>query len=216
MKLITESTENVEVIVENNNGKKSLFIEGVFMQGEVKNRNKRVYPMQTLRNAVKIYKENFIDKGRSVGELNHGPTPSIDLSKVSHKIESLREAGNDYYGKARILQSLPMGKIAAGLHEEGVKLGVSSRAVGSLTQTNEGHSIVGPDLMLSTIDIVADPSGPNCFVEGLYEGVDWIFNTKKQIWIAENIKHKVEQDVISKVLTEERKLQHFENFLNLI
>ena len=209
--------ENVEVIVEETNGKKNLFIEGVFLQGNICNRNRRMYPMDTLRNGVNIYVENYLSKGRAVGELGHPAGPTINLDRVSHNIISLKESGTDFIGKAKILTSLPMGKIAAGLYEEGVKLGVSSRGVGSLVQTTEGYSKVSEDFMLSTAaDLVHDPSAPSAFVEGIYEGVDWIYNNKKQQWIAENIKNKIESDVFSRRLTEERKLQHFENYLKMM
>jgi hypothetical protein len=217
MKLITEEMENVEVIVEETNGKKNLFIEGVFLQGNICNRNRRMYPMDTLRNGVNIYVENYLSKGRAVGELGHPAGPTINLDRVSHNIISLKESGTDFIGKAKILTSLPMGKIAAGLYEEGVKLGVSSRGVGSLVQTTEGYSKVSEDFMLSTAaDLVHDPSAPSAFVEGIYEGVDWIYNNKKQQWIAENIKSKIESDAFSRKLTEERKLQHFENYLKMM
>ena len=130
MKLITEEIEQVEVIVENRNGKKNLFIEGVFLQGEIKNRNGRMYPMQTLAREVGRYNENFVEKGRALGELGHPDGPTVNLDRVSHKIVSLREDGNNFIGKAKIL-STPMGKIASNLLDEGVKLGVSSRGVGS-------------------------------------------------------------------------------------
>lgn len=207
----------MEVIVEETNGKKNLFIEGVFLQGNICNRNRRMYPMDTLRNGVNIYVENYLSKGRAVGELGHPAGPTINLDRVSHNIISLKESGTDFIGKAKILTSLPMGKIAAGLYEEGVKLGVSSRGVGSLVQTTEGYSKVSEDFMLSTAaDLVHDPSAPSAFVEGIYEGVDWIYNNKKQQWIAENIKSKIESDALSRRLTEERKLQHFENYLKMM
>jgi hypothetical protein len=217
MKLITEELDQVEVIVENVNGKKSLYIEGVFLQGDICNRNKRVYPMETLRKGVGVYTENYVSKGRAVGELGHPAGPTINLDRVSHSIISLKESGNNFIGKAKILTALPMGKIAAGLYEEGVKLGVSSRGVGSLVPTNEGFSRVSEDFMLSTAaDIVHDPSAPDAFVNGIMEGVSWLYDSKKQIWISENIKNKIENDVVSKKLSEERKLQHFENYLKLI
>jgi hypothetical protein len=217
MKLIVEEIENAEVIVEESNGKKNLYIEGIFLQGNICNRNKRMYPMETLRRGVDMYIENYLSKSRAVGELGHPSGPTINLDRVSHRIVSLTENGNNYIGKAKILTSLPMGKIAAGLYEEGVKLGVSSRGVGSLVQTNEGYSKVSEDFMLSTAaDIVHDPSAPSAFVEGIYEGVDWLYDSKKQEWIARNIKNNIERDVVSRSLTEERKLQHFENYLRLI
>ena len=217
MKLITEEMEDVEVIVESVNGKKSLYIEGVFLQGNIPNRNKRLYEMDILREGVKNYTDRYLSKGRAVGELGHPSGPTINLERVSHNIISLREDGNNYRGKAKILTNLPMGKIAAGLYEEGVKLGVSSRGVGSLIPTERGYSMVGKDFMLSTAaDIVHDPSAPDAFVEGIMEGVEWLYNSKKQIWISENVKNKIEKDSFSRRLTEERKLQHFENYLKLI
>lgn len=217
MKLITEEMENVEIIVEETNGKKNLYIEGVFLQGDICNRNRRMYPMDTLRKGVKTYIENYLSKGRAVGELGHPSGPTINLDRVSHSIISLKEDGTNIIGKAKILTSLPMGKIAAGLYEEGVVLGVSSRGVGSLVQTNEGYSKVSEDFMLSTAaDIVHDPSAPAAFVNGIYEGVDWLYDSKKQEWIASGIKNKIEKDVISQNLSEERMLQHFENYLKMI
>ena len=135
MKLIREEIEQVEVIVESRNGKKNLFIEGVFLQGEIKNRNGRMYPMNTLAREVGRYNENFVQKGRALGELGHPDGPTVNLDRVSHKIVSLKESGNNFIGKAKIL-STPMGKIASNLLDEGVKLGVSSRGVGSLNKTN--------------------------------------------------------------------------------
>ena len=176
MKLITEEIEQVEVIVENRNGKKNLFIEGVFLQGEIKNRNGRMYPMQTLAREVGRYNENFVEKGRALGELGHPDGPTVNLDRVSHKIVSLKESGNNFVGKAKIL-STPMGKIASNLLDEGVKLGVSSRGVGSLNKTNEGYSVVGEDFTLATAaDIVADPSAPDAFVDGIMEGKDWVWD----------------------------------------
>ena len=176
MKLITEEIEQVEVIVESRNGKKNLFIEGVFLQGEIKNRNGRMYPMQTLAREVGRYNENFVEKGRALGELGHPDGPTVNLDRVSHKIVSLKEDGNNFIGKAKIL-STPMGKIASNLLGEGVKLGVSSRGVGSLKPTKEGYNVVSDDFMLSTAaDIVADPSAPDAFVEGIMEGKDWVWD----------------------------------------
>lgn len=217
MKLITEEIENVDVIVEQINGKRCLFIEGIFLQGNLPNRNKRMYEMDTLREGVKSYTDRYLSKGRAVGELGHPSGPTINLERVSHNIVSLTEKGDNFYGRAKILTNLPMGKIAAGLYDEGVKLGVSSRGVGSLIPTDKGYSLVGKDFMLSTAaDIVHDPSAPDAFVNGIYEGVEWLYDTKKKIWVSESIQRKIETDVISRRLTEERKLQHFENYLKLI
>jgi hypothetical protein len=176
MKLIREEIEQVEFIVENRNGKKSLYIEGVFLQGNIRNRNGRMYPMETLRREVQRYNENHILAGRALGELGHPDGPTVNLDKVCHKIISLRESGNNFIGKAKIL-STPMGKIAESLINEGVKLGVSSRGMGSTTLTREGINVVGEDFMLATAaDIVADPSAPDAFVQGIMEGKEWVWD----------------------------------------
>ena len=176
MKLIREEIESVEFLVEQKNGKKSMYIEGVFLQGNIKNRNGRMYPMETLRREVSRYNENHIQSGRALGELGHPEGPTVNLDRVSHKIVSLKENGSNFIGKAKILNT-PMGKIASSLIEEGVKLGVSSRGVGSLQQTKEGFAVVGEDFMLATAaDIVADPSAPDAFVSGLMEGKEWVWD----------------------------------------
>ena len=176
MKLIREEIESVEFLVEQKNGKKSMYIEGVFLQGNIKNRNGRMYPMETLRREVSRYSENHIQSGRALGELGHPEGPTVNLDRVSHKIVSLKESGSNFIGKAKILNT-PMGKIASSLIEEGVKLGVSSRGVGSLQQTKEGFAVVGEDFMLATAaDIVADPSAPDAFVEGIMEGKEWVWD----------------------------------------
>ena len=176
MKLIREEIEQVEFIVENKNGKKSLFIEGVFLQGDIKNRNGRMYPMETLRREVARYNENHVLQGRALGELGHPDGPTVNLDRVSHKIISLKESGSNIIGKAKIL-STPMGKIAESLISEGVKLGVSSRGIGSLRMTREGINVVGEDFMLATAaDIVADPSAPDAFVSGIMEGKEWVWD----------------------------------------
>ncbi len=213
MKLITEEIEQVEVIVENRNGKKNLFIEGVFLQGEIKNRNGRMYPMQTLAREVGRYNENFVEKGRALGELGHPDGPTVNLDRVSHKIVSLKEDGNNFIGKAKIL-STPMGKIASNLLGEGVKLGVSSRGVGSLNKTNEGYSVVGEDFTLATAaDIVADPSAPDAFVDGIMEGKDWV-------WDGGILRERIATKTYKRINTlvdqnklDEKKLSVFEDFL---
>ena len=162
MKLIREEIESVNIITEERNGKKSLYIEGVFLQGNIKNRNGRMYPMETLRREVGRYNESSVSTGRALGELGHPDGPTVNLDRVSHKIVSLKESGSNFIGKAKIL-STPMGKIASSLLGEGVKLGVSSRGIGSLKATREGFNVVGDDFMLATAaDIVADPSAPEC------------------------------------------------------
>ena len=214
MKLIREEIEQVEVIVENRNGKKNLFIEGVFLQGEIKNRNGRMYPMQTLAREVGRYNENFVEKGRALGELGHPDGPTVNLDRVSHKIVSLRESGNNFIGKAKILGT-PMGQIASNLLGEGVKLGVSSRGIGSLNKTNEGYSVVGEDFTLATAaDIVADPSAPDAFVDGIMEGKEWVWEggiLREQL--AEKTQKRINTLVDQRRL-EEHKLNLFNDFLS--
>ena len=175
MKLIAEYIESdLNVITEKVNGKKNLVIEGVFMQADSKNRNGRVYPKEILERAVNKYVTEQVNTGRAVGELNHPEGPTINLDKVSHKITELKFEGSNVVGKASILKT-PMGQIVEGLLEGGVKLGVSSRGMGSLVQKN-GAMQVRDDFMLSTVDIVQDPSAPEAFVNGVMEGVDWVWN----------------------------------------
>ena len=213
MKLITEEIEQVEVIVENRNGKKNLFIEGVFLQGEIKNRNGRMYPMQTLAREVGRYNENFVEKGRALGELGHPDGPTVNLDRVSHKIVSLKEDGNNFIGKAKIL-STPMGKIASNLLGEGVKLGVSSRGVGSLSKTNEGYSVVGEDFTLATAaDIVADPSAPDAFVDGIMEGKDWVWDGGILRERLATKTYKQINTLVDQSKLDEKKLSVFEDFL---
>ena len=213
MKLIREEIEQVEVIVESRNGKKNLFIEGVFLQGEIKNRNGRMYPMNTLAREVGRYNENFVQKGRALGELGHPDGPTVNLDRVSHKIVSLKESGNNFIGKAKIL-STPMGKIASDLLGEGVKLGVSSRGVGSLAKTNEGYSVVGEDFTLATAaDIVADPSAPDAFVDGIMEGKEWVWDGGI---IRERLASKTYKQIntlVDQQKLDEQKLTVFQDFL---
>jgi len=175
MKLIAEYIESdLNVITEKVNGKKNLVIEGVFMQADSKNRNGRVYPKEILERAVNKYVTEQVNTGRAVGELNHPEGPTINLDKVSHKITELKFEGSNVVGKASILKT-PMGQIVEGLLEGGVKLGVSSRGMGSLVQKS-GAMYVKDDFMLSTVDIVQDPSAPEAFVNGVMEGIDWVWN----------------------------------------
>ena len=213
MKLIREEIENVEVIVESRNGKKSLYIEGVFLQGDIKNRNGRMYPMETLRREVGRYSESYINSGRALGELGHPDGPTVNLDRVSHKIVSLKENGSNFIGKAKIL-STPMGKIAESLLSEGVKLGVSSRGIGSLTQNREGVNIVSDDFMLATAaDIVADPSAPDAFVEGIMEGKEWVWEggILREKHVSAMKKHI--NTLVDQKMLEEKKIQLFNDFL---
>ena len=214
MKLITEEVTNVNIITEMVGGKKTLHIEGVFLQGEIKNRNGRMYPIDTLSREVNRYCENFVNKGRALGELGHPDGPTVNLDRVSHKITCLTQEGNNFKGKAQILET-PMGKIAKSLLESGVMLGVSSRGVGSLKMTNEGHKIVGEDFQLATAaDIVADPSAPDAFVNGIMEGKEWVWEggiLREQL--AEKTEKRINTLVDQKRL-EEYKLNLFNDFLS--
>ena len=213
MKLIREEIESVEFITEEKNGKKSLYIEGIFLQGNIKNRNGRMYPMETLQKEVNRYNEAHVQSGRALGELGHPEGPTVNLDRVSHKITSLRESGSNFIGRAKILDT-PMGQIAKSLIGEGVKLGVSSRGIGSLKPTKEGFNVVGDDFMLATAaDIVADPSAPDAFVEGIMEGKEWIWEgTTLREQLANDTKNKIESLVTQKAL-EEHKLNLFNEFI---
>jgi len=175
MKLITEHTDNnLEYITEKNaKGEKQHFIEGIFMQAEQKNRNNRIYPMNVLKAATDKYVKEQVSKGRAVGELDHPAGPQINLDKVSHRITDLKFEGNNVVGKALVLDT-PMGKIVKGLVEGGVKLGVSSRGMGTVERKDD-KNYVKDDYILSTVDIVQDPSAPSAFVEGIMEGVEWVY-----------------------------------------
>ena len=214
MKLIREEIEQVEFIVENRNGKKSLYIEGVFLQGNIKNRNGRMYPMETLRKEVSRYNENHIQSGRALGELGHPDGPTVNLDRVSHKITGLRESGSNFIGKAKILGT-PMGKIASSLLDEGVKLGVSSRGVGSLKPTKEGFSVVGEDFMLATAaDIVADPSAPDAFVSGIMEGKEWVWDGGILREKFAEKTYKQNNTLVTQKKLDEQKLGLFNDFLS--
>ena len=214
MKLITEEVTNVKILTEGKGANKKLYIEGVFLQGEIKNRNGRMYPMSTLAREVGRYNETFVNKGRALGELGHPDGPTVNLDRVSHKITSLVQEGNNFKGKAQIL-STPMGKIASSLLDEGVMLGVSSRGIGSLQTTNEGCKIVGEDFQLATAaDIVADPSAPDAFVNGIMEGKEWVWEGgifREQL--AEQSKKRI-NDLVSQRSLEEHKLDLWNNFLS--
>ena len=213
MKLITEEVTDVKFITEGKGGKK-MYIEGVFLQGDICNRNKRMYPMETLSREVDRYTKSFIKEGRALGELGHPEGPTVNLDRVSHKIVSLTREGKNYIGKAQLLET-PMGKIAKSLIDEGVKLGVSSRGVGSLSQTNEGHKIVGEDFQLATAaDIVADPSAPDAFVNGIMEGKEWVWEGGS---LREELAEKTGKRIntlVSQGQLEERKLGLFQDFLS--
>lgn len=214
MKLITELNESVKYIVEQKeNGKKTLYIEGPFLQAEIANRNGRIYRSHIMEREVNRYNEQYIQKGRAFGELGHPDGPSINLDRVSHIIESLKKEGNNWIGKAKITDT-PMGNIARGLIESGAQLGVSSRGMGSLKVNKEGVNEVQDDFHLATAaDIVADPSAPDAFVNGIMEGVDWVW--ENNVLVATQAKTRVEQAVRSRVF-EDKKIQIFEDFINSI
>jgi len=214
MKLITEEISSVKFITEGKGSKKKLYIEGVFLQGDIKNRNGRMYPVNTLDKEVNRYNESFVQKGRALGELGHPEGPTVNLDRVSHKITSLVREGNNFKGKAQLLET-PMGKIAKSLLGEGVMLGVSSRGVGSLKEDHTGTKVVGEDFQLATAaDIVADPSAPDAFVNGIMEGKEWVWEgglLREQL--AERTKKMINTLVDQKRL-EEHKLNLFDNFLS--
>tara|TARA_A100001011_G_scaffold131480_1_gene138567 strand:+ start:18249 stop:18896 length:648 start_codon:yes stop_codon:yes gene_type:complete len=215
MKLIAEEIESIDILTEEKNGKKTLYIQGPFLQAEMVNRNKRFYPLKTMANEVKRYTNDFVSKGRALGELGHPDGPQINLDRVSHKIVSLTQEGNNFIGKAQIL-STPMGKIAESLLADGVKLGVSSRGMGSITNV-EGVNHVGEDFMLATAaDIVADPSAPDAFVDGVMEGKEWVWEgsvlrERKVEEIKENINISVDKGIL-----EANKLRLFADFLSTL
>ena len=211
MKLITETIENVKLLTEEKNGKKLLYIEGVFLQSELKNRNGRMYPYSVLEREVKRYNEEYVQSKRALGELGHPDGPTINLDRVSHRIISLKAEGNNFIGKAQILDT-PMGNIAKNLLGEGVRLGVSSRGMGSI-QRSEDCNVVADDFMLTTAaDIVADPSAPDAFVDGIMEGKEWVWDNGllKEAQIAK-MKQEIDQATIINI--QERKISAFKTFL---
>ena len=214
MKLISEfNDQHLEFLTEEKNGKKKYVIEGIFAQADKKNRNGRVYPMAIMEKAIGKYDSEQVSKGRAVGELNHPEGPTVNLDKVSHKIESLNFKGSDVVGKATVLDT-PMGKVVEGLLDGGVQLGVSTRGMGSLMQQN-GAMVVKDDFILNAVDIVQDPSAPSAFVNGVMEGVEWVWNNGI-----------IEAQTIEKMETEIKKaprsdlyevqVREFKNFLSLL
>ena len=214
MKLIREEIESVEIITETVGGKKNLFIKGVFLQSEMVNRNGRLYPFNIMEKEVNRYNKDYVQKGRALGELGHPDGPTVNLDRVSHKITDLRQEGKNFVGKAQIL-STPMGKIAESLLKDGVTLGVSSRGIGSFRDNTKGYKEVGEDFMLATAaDIVADPSAPDAFVQGIMEGKEWVWDgglLKERL--ANQTRIKIERASRARNL-EEQKLGLFQDFLN--
>ena len=215
MKLILDSYEHEtsNLVIEAKEGaEKKYFIEGIFAQAELKNRNGRVYPKKVLEGAIEKY-QPMIEAKRSIGELNHPASPTVNPERASHLIEKLVWEGNNVMGRAKVLTSLPMGKIAKGLIDEGVKFGVSTRGLGSIIESKDAK-IVGDDFVMNTIDLVSDPSGIDCFVEGILEGKDWVVDASGNWKIAEAAQ-KQARAMTSKQLTEQ-KLQLFSKFLRQI
>lgn len=214
MKLFTELVEDVQFVTEaKENGKKDYYIEGIFLQAELQNRNGRVYPIAVLENEVNRYMKETVDKGRAYGELGHPAGPSINLDRVSHIITELKRDGNNFLGKAKLTET-PMGNIARGLLESGANLGVSSRAMGSLKESN-GRMVVQSDLKLSTAaDIVADPSAPDAFVKGIMENVEWLYDPVKNTWHEHKL-HETKNKIhsMSKSQLEEQRLAIFEDYI---
>ena len=214
MKLITEEISTVKFITEGKGAKKKMYIEGVFLQGDIKNRNGRMYPVGTLAKEVGRYNESFVKKGRALGELGHPDGPTVNLDLVSHKITELRQEGNNFMGKAQLLDT-PMGKIAKSRIGEGVTLGVSSRGVGSLKEDRDGCKVVGEDFMLATAaDIVADPSAPDAFVSGIMEGKEWVWEGGILREQQATITKKRINTLVDQGRLEEHKLNLFSDFLS--
>lgn len=220
MNLITEYREDsVEVITEaKDDGKKNYFIEGIFMQGDIKNRNGRIYPSKTLETEMGRYQKEFIETKRALGELGHPDGPQINGDRVSHLITEMRRDGNDFYGKAKIL-STPMGEIVKSLLDEGVKIGVSTRGLGSVKAGRDGVMEVQKDFHLSTVDIVTDPSAPNAFVNGIMENVEYYYDIASGNWRAQqaivDIQEEVEKKInrVVRTIDEETATRMFKTFV---
>ena len=219
MRLICEVNEELNYLAEaKDDGSKDYFIEGIFMQGDIKNRNGRVYPANVIAKEVVRYNEQFVDKKRAFGELGHPSGPTINLDRVSHNVVSLKQEGSNFVGKAKIMET-PMGKIVKSLMDEGATLGVSSRGMGSLKENKKGIMEVQGDFMLATAgDIVADPSAPDAFVRGIMEGVEWIYDVAGSSWVAANSLDRIQEEtkVMSVRELEEQKFTLFDKFLKSI
>jgi len=218
MKLICEVMEDVQYVTETieESGKKNYFIEGIFMQGDIKNRNGRMYPAPVIAKEVARYNKNFVEKNRAFGELGHPEGPTVNLDRVSHMITELKQEGSNFVGKAKIMDT-PMGKVVKSLMDEGATLGVSSRGMGSLKANKQGIMEVQNDFMLATAgDIVADPSAPDAFVRGIMEGVEWVYDVASGSWRAQDRIDQIvtETKKLSKEQLEEQKFKLFSRFLN--
>ena len=214
MKLITETTENIEVITEEKGSGKDYKIRGIFLQGDIKNRNGRVYPVNVLSKEVNRYNKEFVEKKRAFGELGHPDGPTVNLERVSHMITSLKPEGRNFIGEAKIMDT-PYGKIVKNLIDEGAQLGVSSRGMGSMKQVN-GKNVINNDFYLATAaDIVADPSAPDAFVEGIMEGKEWVWDNGV-LKSMEVEKYKEEIEKTKRAELAEKKASIFKDFLNKI
>lgn len=209
MKLISELSESVQTLVESANGKKQYYIEGIFAQSNKPNRNGRIYPRQHMESAMQNFSK-IIEAKRAMGELNHPQGPTINLDRVSHLIEKMTWHGDDLVGRAKILDT-PMGKIAQGLLEGGVQLGVSTRGLGSIKTLSSGINEVQGDFVMNTVDIVGDPSGPNCFINGILEGVEYFMTADGELH--EKTLDEIKTAMKKKQLTEAKKLQLFADFV---
>lgn len=212
MKLITENIEDIQILTEEKDGKKNLYIEGIFLQSELKNRNGRIYPFKVLEKEVGRYNEEYVKTGRALGELGHPDGPTVNLDRVSHRITSLKAEGNNFIGKAQILAT-PMGNIAKNLLEEGVKLGVSSRGMGSIDRQENANYVMDDFMLATAADIVADPSAPDAFVNGIMEGKEWVWDNGilQEKTVSKYQRHINES---SRRELEARTLQVFEHFLS--
>ncbi len=211
MKLISEEIQDAEYLIEDANGKKNYKIKGIFLQSDIKNRNGRVYPKEIMIKEVNRYNKEFVEKKRAFGELGHPDGPTVNLERVSHMITNLQQDGSNYMGEAKIMNT-PYGKIVKGLIDEGAQLGVSSRGMGSLEQRN-GANYVKSDFMLATAaDIVADPSAPDAFVQGIMESKEWVWDNGRLVERDVDAWRKEIRSASSRKL-EEKKLEIFENFL---
>lgn len=211
MKLITEYTENsLETITESSEtGAKKYYITGPFMQADQKNRNGRIYPSAVLEREMTRYNEQFVKTGRALGELNHPQGPQINPERASHLIVSMQREGNNFIGKAKVLTGLPMGQIVKGLIDEGVKFGVSTRGLGSVKQLN-GIMEVQDDFHLATVDIVTDPSGPDCFVNGIMENVEYIYDAVRENYVAQQAIEEIKQTVNESIKRRTRVVGHID------
>lgn len=217
MKLIKEINESVDYLVEKNSesGEKNYYIEGIIMQGDIRNRNGRMYPSKVLARESNRYNENYISKKRAFGELGHPDGPTINLDRVSHRFVDLRQEGNNIVGKAKVMDT-PMGKIVKAYIDDGSQLGISSRGMGSVRENKEGVMEVQEDFMLATAgDIVADPSAPDAFVQGVMEGVDWVYDVAEQTWKSQNAFDRIENEIKEDIdeLSEAKKIALFTRFI---